>query len=780
MVSPVQVGPESLPSLLQAVIVFWDHYTSLVQMQAREMLVHLIHELVISKLESVGTTVDKRTIEDLAECIRKNDMKIIWAYEDKGDEEDNSETNVPSTMQYLIAKVVNLFSINYPSVREDWGKTTIMWATSCPVRHLAYRSFQIFRCLQTPIDQQMLSGVLARLSNTVSDDETDILIFSLEILTTLKAIVKALDSNEILKYPQLFWTACACLSTIHEREFMSTLSLLECLITKLDLSDPAVIKMLKDRQPEKWKGSFRGIQYLLHKGVRSAACLDETIKLLEHFAIIPSSELTGDATRICIVVLANLPRYLRSFQDEHRESSITASAKTLGQISESHGWNNLSSTLTYFAQGRYRMEKDFLGQVITALQLHFFPESEFEALTFLLGTLTNQLAWFKHKVMDILCVVIPDIDLRKSEYSSQGPDLISPLLRLLQTEFCPQALKVLDNVMTMTGTPMDKHHLRMSMIGAHSSKAARKEYAETQCLYGIPEESGWSVPMPALHAADTRNNVHAVFYTCATAQTASQGEMGTENVNFHGEDEAYPLNSSTISRTMTTFDDSQKDGNMGDLVNKLDSLDDFFEDDTSIDTKSIPNSKVYVKRNSLARNDTRESIYDEQTLPILHRTLQQNINNDISQSEYDESKTLVQSQATSPAFFSTVGASTKVNVLSRSITSPATPQEEHPFSTGILAMEGQEDIFSDDETSIARAPLVDRSFSIETMIKPFQGTRSGIRSGMRRLTGGTADGKEEKRIKDLVRTQMQLQKSPKVPKVPDQYLHGSNKDNASS
>ena len=69
--------------------------------------------------------------------------------------------------------------------------------------------------------------------------------------------------------------------------------------------------------------------------------------------------------------------------------------------------------------------------------------------------------------MQLLCVIIPEIDMRKPEIAAKGPDLISPLLRLLQTEFCPQALQVLDYVMNMTGapTPLDRHHLRMSMAG---------------------------------------------------------------------------------------------------------------------------------------------------------------------------------------------------------------------------------------------------------------------------------------------------------------------------
>ena len=779
MVSPVQVGRESLPSLLQAVIIFWDHYTSLVQIQAREMLVHLIHELIISKIEYESTPMDKRSIEDLAESIRRHDVRVVWDYDDKGNNEEKDGISVPKAMEFLVEQVVALFSINYPSIREDLGKTTLVWATSCPVRHLAYRSFQIFRCLRTPIDQQMLAGVLARLSNTVSDDETDILVFSLEILTTLRTIITSLDAHEILNYPQLFWTICACLGSIHEEEFMFTLSILEKLLGKLDLNNPAVVNLLRDNFPERWEGDFKGVQVLIHKGIRSSVCLDKSLKLLEMIAVFPSSELIGNINDISMTVLANLPCYLKAFDDEYREATTTTSAKTLAQVCERYGWDNLSSTLAYFAQGRYRLKNDFLAQIVTSIRTQFFPQLEFEILTFLLSLLNNQLAWFKIQVMEILCVIIPNVDLRKPKYANQGPDLISPLLRLLQTEFCPQALKVLDNVMTLTGTPMDKHHLRMSMIGAHSSKATRKEYARTECLYGIPEESGWSIPMPAIHAAMTRSNVHAVFFTCKTSQAANNVEASTANVALYGEDDHYKSNLSNLSRSTTLLDEGQRGGNMGDLVMKLDSLDDFFEDDASNDTKATSNTNTLVDHIAIPQSEARESIYDQQTLPLLHKSLQQNTNGVYLQSDFNDTNTSSLRDATTmnPGAFTISNFTPRPSLPGRSMTSPPTPKENQTLSTALSPSDEQKDVFSDDETFNSRVPLIDRTFSIETVIKPFHGTRSGIRSGMRRLTGGTADGKERERIKDLVRTQMQLQKSPKVPKVPDQYLQGNNREN---
>ena len=89
-------------------------------------------------------------------------------------------------------------------------------------------------------------------------------------------------------------------------------------------------------------------------------------------------------------------------------------------------------------------------------------------------------------------------------------DLISPMLRFLQTQYCSQALEVMDHMMTMSETPMSKQHMRMSFVGS-GSRATRKEYDRIQSLYGIPEETGWSIPMPAVHTNNTRANMQAVY-----------------------------------------------------------------------------------------------------------------------------------------------------------------------------------------------------------------------------------------------------------------------------
>lgn len=760
------------------------------------MLVHLIHELVISKIEDDTPGIDKRSIEDFVEGIRQQDSKVVWSYDDEnGKEATDSTTKVPEPMEYVAGEVMRIFSFAYPGLREAWGRVALNWATSCPVRHIACRSFQLFRCILSSLDQQMLSDMLARLSNTISDEESDIQTFSMEILTTLRTIIEALTPEDLIQYPQLFWTTCACLDTIHEGEFMESLLMLDRFLDKLDLGDENVLRILEQNCPEKWEGKFEGLSQLTYKGIRSSLCLDRSLRILERLVVLPSSRIVGDDSRLMYTILGNLPRFLRSFDASVQDPSTRATAEVLAQVAEQHyQYTSLTETLTAFSMGRYRHEKDFLAQTISAIRSSFFPENEFGSLVFLLGLLMNKIDWMKINTMEALCLLIPEIDMRKPDMALKGSDLFSPLLRLLQSAYCPQALRVLDFVinlnMTSTLTPFDRQHIRMSMAGSHSTRGYKKQFEKTQSLYGIPEESGWSIPMPALHSQLTRANVHAVFYTCGNYGGLHATDTETPKVEFRQEEFAFsPLSNYHRTATMTS-EDTRGDSHIGELVMKLDSLDDFFEDDddaeTLTDLPDFSSSSAGRFANGSYPHDMRENLYDQQTAPILHKSLTRNASVTSFQSGFISDVKLSPARdpgvMTPGAFSSFAGSSTsplpptsnssRPNLHARSVTSPSAPNQPQRISPSLSStiLDEHGETFSDDEYATGRSNSTDKSgtFNLDNVIRPMaQDTRSRFRSGMRRLTGG-GDGKDGTKTRDAIK--LALQKSPQVPKVPDIYL----------
>jgi hypothetical protein len=849
MVAPVTLPTENAIKLIHATLILWDHYAATVQEQAREMLVHLIHELVTSKIGDDELYPKRKQIEKLVESIRGNEADVVWGYEDNnGKDDDDGASRVPQAMLYLTKEVVDLFSLVYEGMNDLWAKEALQWASTCPVRHLACRSFQVFRCISVTLDSRILADMLARLSNTIADEETDYQTFSMEILTTLKVIIGALSPADLLRYPQLFWTTCACLNTIHEKEFSETLGMLEKLLDRMDMADPAVIKTMMDNQPPKWEGGFEGLQPLVYKGLNSADSLDRTLLVLHRLAKLPNSPLVGDASRLLCGVLANLPRFLHQYDLESPTSCAKACALRLAEVASQQGCTPVARSLADFADGHYSLGRDFLVSIIAAIRTSFFPESDAKSLIFMMGLLTNKSSWFRLKTMEILCVLIPEVDMSKPDISCHGPDLISPLLRLLQTDLCPQALDVMDHIMEVSGNPMERHHMRMSLASG-SARAIRKEYERTQSLYGIPLSSGWSIPIPAVYSSRTRNNVHAVFYTCGDAEVMNHQAAETPEVEFHA-DESYTDSYFPSTRTGTMKSvDTVTDTNMGDLVHKLDSLDDFFDEPDSVnDSMDGPENYVSAEMRDLGTN-----IYDQQTAPLLRKSLGRtsssaSFQNGLADSRpptshhYQQPSLAVMNPMaftaaalpgptlTTPSSAATVtglpptldtgeAAPPRPSLHARSITSPANAyQVSQPTSMpliSILANSGgsflsDEDddyddvIFSDSEntpfpalsiTSTAESttpqsgpgPGVLTSLSNHTT--PTSATESNgpfsleyMRKGMRRLTGGKSESQREKdRIREMARMRALSGGhsnaagsgvSPKVPRVPLEYLNG--------
>ena len=622
MVPPVSLTKDEAIKLIHTVLILWDHYNATVQEQAREMLIHLLHELVTTKIEHSVLLPKKQQIEDIVDGVRHHEDRVNWSYEDNtGKDGDDGGNRVPSAMSHVAQAVVSIFGLAYENFSDLLAKEALHWASICPVRHLACRSFQVFRCISVKLDIRMLSDMLARLSNTIADEQIDYQTFSMEILTTLRVIIAALEPKNLLRFHQLFWTTCACLNTIHEREFYQALGMLEKVLDRLDFSDSNNVKVILAGKPPKWEGEFDGLQPLIHKGMRSADSFERTLQILETFARIPDNVIVGTPDRLLYNVLANLPVFLNQLDTAPAQEPGIGRARALSVAAKTHGHEALHLCLQSFADGHFSRSKLFLRELLVALKASYLREHDADSLIFMIGLLTNQISWFRVKVMDILCELIPMVDMRSPSITSHGPDLISPLLRLLQTEHCMQALEVMDHIMVVSANPMERHHMRMSMASG-TAKAIRKQYERTQSLYGIPHPSGWSIPMPALYSSLTRNNVHAVFYTCADAHAVGDQLAQTPEVEFHADDgytDSY-FPSQSRSGTMRSME-TATETNMGDIVNTLDSLDDFF-DDSDVATTPTGTTRNGLPPYVAAEMQERSTdLYDAQTAPILRKSL---------------------------------------------------------------------------------------------------------------------------------------------------------------
>ena len=814
MVAPIAIQEDDVILLLQTVVVSWDHYIPMVQGQAREMLVHLIHELVITKIDDNATTPNKVEIEGFVEAIRRNESSVVWNYDEcNGKDDGDDELRVPTSMKFLTIEVINLFSIAYPRLHEKWAKKTLEWSTSCPVRHVACRSFQVFRCVlnQVSPDASMLANMLNRLSNTIAEETSDYQTFSMEILSTLKAVIGVLTPQGILNFPQLFWATCACLDTIHEREFLETLGMLSQFLDKVDLSDPAVVKIIRDAKPKQWKGDFGGVAALIYKGFRSTTTQAQTLALMERLIALPDSEVIGDETRLLIAILANLPCFLRTFEPGVKHADVLHRVHDMANVAEARDRGELANVLNTYATKRYSSAKEFLRQLLEIVRRSFFPQMEFQTLHFLLGLLSIKDHEYKVYVLEVLCALIPSIDSKKPEIASCGPDLITPLLRLLQTEYCPQALQVMDHLMVISAVPMDKHLMRMSMAMS-SSKSVKKEYERTMSLYGIPEETGWSIPAPAIHSSTTRDNVQAVFQSCLPEQTANTSAASTPGIKFHtdeygsknGQSRSGTFNIEEPSSDVTYESTLVDDGDIGDLVSKLDSLDDFFED--NIRTKA-PSNLDHLAYSPIP--DTSVEFYDNHSpVPSLGSSFAQSMERSGSNQTTNNVTTIQPPSKRDPpvmnpaAFALTpnnlppTSAAIRPSLHSRSITSPANSIARAAADSATAPYDSVHVTLSDnstDEASLSEDELatggkrpLTRSATLTSMLSSSSSAnaaaiRARVREGRTRQSRASSraemlrtDGRAHSASRSRSRAPGNAAAEVEVPKVPEKFLGGTS------
>ena len=526
LVEPSPVISNCLPLLLHVVFMHLDHYIPLIHDAAKDTLINLCLTHMVSANPPADLVATRSFVDRLRDL---KDPKELWQYDDVS-KQIKQDGDTPQRMASTVKDVVNIFDENKNvDFRQLWGRVALSWATVCPVRHLACRAFQIFRCLSTRLDMPMLSDTLARLSSTVSDTNLDIQGFAMEILSTLNSVINSLDANGLLQFSQLFWVMLATLTTPYEQEFLQGIAGVQAYLDKVDLSDSENADILLAAMPPRWENGFQGLQPLILKGVHSSISMSATYRLLDSLAKLPiNSSFVAEDSRLVFDIVANLPRMLHSFDLDEPARDILALCESLEILTEAYENTELHRIIDSFSKSKFRSKDEFKRQIIQAVRTAFFPEWEGSVLIFLLGMLNNKTTWMKIEVLELLKFILPHVDLKKAEFSGVGAEIISPLLRLLHTNLSTRALEVLDEAISISAGPMDKQILRMSL----ASRLTRTEFVNAATLFGVPEESGWSVPLPAKATTLTRANVHAVFYTCPTT-TPDPSAVVRPEVQFH-------------------------------------------------------------------------------------------------------------------------------------------------------------------------------------------------------------------------------------------------------
>ncbi|WVO12730.1 hypothetical protein L204_100338 [Cryptococcus depauperatus] len=558
-----------LPTLLHAALIQCDHVSVAIKEQAQTVLFQVLRAWIcdVSTISTQDSSAAWILAEQKVTALARSRSSLFWKSDDVGG--SDAAFLAPTKMTVLIVKILGILLPLYPRIRQQWGELALNWATTCPMRQLACRSFQAFRILSPRISPHMVSDTLARLSSTIASSSPEIQIFNQEVLRTFSSIIQSLGHSEALSYPQIFWCGLSCLTTPYENEFSEVIDLLSHVLDKTNLSDPSVVQLLLAHRPSNWVGPPPYLQSFLLIGLRSSKTAFLTFDLIRRLASVSSNDLVDSSKdRLIHGFIAALPWMLHSTDLGEPNEELAGMALDLAAIAEQQDQASFSRLLTSFAKVRFRSKDDFIRQAASLLR-DYMSTHALDIVTLLLGFVLNTYDWMREKSMQVLTLILQSPEAR-GPLQMHGNELLQPLLRLLSTKHASQALEVLDMPVTATATATIEN------AGFHSVSSS----ASAGEIFGVIEESGWSVPKAKELSALTRENVHAVFNTCATETRAASAHFSV--VQFA---DMKPLEPSASQASLdvsasppTSGIGMMENASIGDLVGALHSLGHFFED----------------------------------------------------------------------------------------------------------------------------------------------------------------------------------------------------------
>ncbi|THH08171.1 hypothetical protein EW145_g2882 [Phellinidium pouzarii] len=544
---------KQLPVLLHGIFTHIGHRNPFVREQVRRMLFQTLRgwlagcDEMVDRFSLPSHNVMRTVVTDL----ERESNTLFWT-------EDDTIPQISNKMYYLCSLVLQWLEPLHPDLANEWGSLALLWGTTCSIRPIAFRSLQIFRSLMPRVSQADLAQLLGRLSNTVAAHEPNLHPFTVELIITLTSVAKSGNLDPSL-LPQLYWCAISCLSTPVEAEFIQLLDLLECLLDKLDLNDSYITEVLIANKPSDFRDDLTGLQPLLLPGLRSAKTYHHTLKVLSMLSEINDSTLVDSSgNRVRDMYTLILPWCLKAMEENTMDAFVINYANIVSRFAEEEDRPSIARIMTSFAKSRFRTKDDFTRQAAAALREHYASDYWTEVVSLLMSLVLNQERWLRVKSMQFLKVLFQLRETR-NPVDKLGSELLMPLLRLLQTDLAPQALEVLEEPMAISGGLAAKHVLRMSM---HVSSSPQADVDAVTEVFGLPEDSGWSIARPERQREICRANVMAVFDTCKVPTRPSRIDFEPEVDRF-----ADPL-----------------EDDLGDLVQNLHELSTFFLGDPDAET----------------------------------------------------------------------------------------------------------------------------------------------------------------------------------------------------
>lgn len=299
-----------------------------------------------------------------------------------------------------------------------------------------------------------------------------------------------------------------------------------------------------------------------------------TFDLIRRLASAPGDELIDSpAERLLHGFVAALPWMLQSNDLGEPNEELGMMALDLAAIADAADNPSFSRLLTSFAKARFRTKDDFVRQAASFLR-EFMSGHALEVLALLLGFVLNDTDWMREKSMQMLALMLQG----PASFSTHAQELLQPLLRLVSSKHSAQALDILD----------------LPLWGADTQQSEGE-------IFGPISPSGWSVPRANEMSASARENLTAVFNTCAVETRAASAHFSV--VQFTDIRGTLPSSSQSSLDMPAATSDTPDNASMGDLVGALHSLNMFFDD--GLEGETSPKNVKHGRKGSESLSERR-------------------------------------------------------------------------------------------------------------------------------------------------------------------------------
>lgn len=566
--------PEDLefcfPVLVHAAITQIDYYSALARESARYLLGHLINFKCLSRGE-----------------LDNGDKQLLTRLSNPGtlfEPSLSQHEKIPyrEELEDIVSKTLDIFKKDNPDFLQAWGEVSVRWATTCPVRHIACRSLQVYRTLNPVFTQRLLADLLARMSNTISDIQVDVQGFSIEILVSLKSSIKTLNGKKLIFYPQLFWATVAALQTTIENEYQAALEIMHIFIKNVDLNDPSVLNVFMANQPIS-EVPFEGIQPLIIRGFGSSKCESLATDCLMELISVESDKLVDKSgIRNLFFVLPFIPTLLEGIAESNFEAKVARIAENLRDSIQSRaGMTPFVRFLEAYLRKKFRSPEDALKQVISIIKDTFFRGKEEKILRTLFEMLKNQKEYYRFRTLKILKPLLSHVERKNlSSEKAISPKLLQPLFKLFKSSFYFDAIEVLDEVIRIFDLKNSDSSVRV-LLGSKAISRMSKDASKSIVFI----DDGW--PYDSSQTSKTRDGLSSIISTYISSNNPNNilKESNSSEQIFISDANTNNASRDQLGQEIQEYVDYDE------LVTKLQDLDEFFTEDMGINEMESTSSQ---------------------------------------------------------------------------------------------------------------------------------------------------------------------------------------------